>query len=378
VLASLPYLRETGGAGATSLVVSLRSFELDFGYKYVLSFVGDADQPKFQMVDRSISRAITATGALTILEADIQRGLAPYLESVAAATTQSGTTTLSLRDPTSRSAGESSGDSSLWYASLGGSGGLVSGTTSTLTMSGATEVNYSAPRWRFNLRTQESLTRVQVQFGQNQEQTAVATTFKGRALLARNVSEHWSLAVSSTYLHDSANNLTIDARAEGGIEWDLVPILATNDHSLGFRYAVGAEEQRYDETNLLGRYRSTFAEHLAGAYLTWHFTTLDVSADLYATSIVDNLRFATVSSDVSLTWRLTDRFALSLSANASYRQALLNQPMAAPDTGLSQYVAGGNYAALTYGSTIAFLYTLGNAGLSRQDQRWRPLALEAQ
>ncbi|HEU4537853.1 MAG TPA: DUF481 domain-containing protein, partial [Polyangiaceae bacterium] len=332
--ASMPYLREAREGEAPDVALGVRVFELARGYKYVLSFDGGPEGPRFQIVDRGVLAATSPDGALTALEADLQKGLAPFLGVRAAATTVGGVTTLLLGDPSRGARPAEEPDSARWYLGIAAEGSVASGTTSSLFASGTGEFNHSAEASRLNLAATGSVNRVRVQFGDGQSQSDSAAAWGGRALVARNVSEHWSVATRATYAHDTKNNLLADAKAEAGVSWDLVPLLATNDHALGARYVAGVEHQRYETPNVLRRRRATFLTHALDAYLTWHFADLDLTGDLYASSIVDDLRFASVSSSLSATFRLSERLSAVLGASASYRYALINQPRLAPESGL--------------------------------------------
>lgn len=366
---ALPYLRDARDEDA-QVSIEVRSYELDRYFRYVVKFSGLGTAPSFTMED-DIPKELSAVGALLRIGSVLQRGTAPFLASDAPASTTDGTTVLMLRDPSGAAPG-SPASTTGWYLSLRATFN-VSATSSFLTsLHESAELNYSNPDWRFNLQPVLAVQRVEVDVPGADTQVSTSRYYGVDSFVARSFATNFSVAALGAARQDKSNNLRAQTEASVGIEWDLVPFLTTEDHSLGAYYQLGLASDWYVAPNVLHESDMQYAVHALGATMTRHFSSTDLSGTVSARSPLTLPKYSSLAATLGFTWRIDSYFAFILTGETAYRKALLNEPAeVVVGSAFEQYVAGGNFRPWTYSVLGTFEVSLGNNGLARADQRWR-------
>lgn len=259
-----------------------------------------------------------------------------------------------------------------WYhsASLFGTASLGDANTS-LNGNVGYDVNYSAPQWRVRASTNVDFQHVRVRLG-DVDETQQIFAAGAKAVVARTILDGWSAALLGGASHAPAENLALEQRVSLGIAWDLVPFMRQQGNSVGIQYQLGATYQDYLRRNLFERDEDTFLHHALDLSANWHHERADLSAYLGVWTVVLDNRFHRIAGGVTWSYRFTARFALSLNVDASYRRALLNQPLdSLIDTELEQFLAGAKFSTLQVLAGVTLRYTLGNSALRSRDQRWK-------
>jgi hypothetical protein len=172
-------------------------------------------------------------------------------------------------------------------------------------------------------------------------------------------------------------------RANGstGLEFDLIPRQTVNQKNFGFRCAVGPEFQRYEATNVQGQSQQVLGRQFCDAFLSWHFTPIDVWTSIGETSILEDIAFRAFSASASATWRLTDEFTFSPWVSVQQINQAIDaaRPNGVVYSDPRQEIEASMLAAVQQAYTAPFgvqagltiRYLFGNGSLASEDQRWK-------
>lgn len=279
---------------------------------------------------------------------------------------------VSPRPTTAADATTPAEETSPWYhsASVFGTAALGDANT-TLNANVGYDVNYSDPQWRVRAAVNGDFQHVRVKLGDVDETQRIFAA-GAKSVVARTIHEGWSAAVLAGVSHAPAENLTVEQRVGVGIAWDLVPFMRQQGNSVGVQYVIGGTYQGYVRPNLFGKRSDTFPRHSLDLSANGHFERADLSAYLGVWSVILDNRFHRISGGVTWSYRFTTRFAVSVTADAGYRRALLNTPRdSLIDTELEQFLTGAKFSSLQLLAGVTLSYTLGNSTLRSRDQRWK-------
>lgn len=320
------------------------------------------------------ARAHGANVVIVRLVADLQRAVTPFLSLERAVSVEEGRMTLVLRSPSLGPAQARADDSSApWYLSPSLVMNLAQTALLQVSAAGNLESNWSTPEHR--LLSQAAASYSFISSPAPNEATASQSYGSANASLSATGVKVLSggLSVGNTAIIAVApeRNQQLRLASFTGLEWVLLPFLATNAGNVGARYVIGGEHQQYVHLTERKRFEESFLRHQALLFAAWHFERLDVSAALSASSLVDDLTFSDISAAGSVSWRVWNDLSVTLTGSASFRNALINKPDNLNELDpLERFVGGGNFGALTYTTRLSILYAIGNSLLLRQDQRW--------
>jgi hypothetical protein len=304
----------------------------------------------------------------------LQRAVAPLLALERPAVVEGGALVLRLRDP-STTAGQARNDDVTvpWYVSPTVSADVAQ--TALLRMQGRAQVdaNWSTSSWRLLATAATGGVWLQApapREGDPPQEFGYATAL-GELTGVATLVDGLSVGVSTRIQHAPEQNLLLRANAYSGVEWVLVPFLETRGANVGVRYQLGAEHHEYVRQNVRLRFEENVLRHRGVAFATWHLPRFDVSAAVQASSLLKDPTYSDVAGNVGLAWRVVNDVSIVVTGSVSYRNALLNAPDNLNDLDpLERFVGGGNYGAVNFGASLAFVYVLGNSVLLRQDQRF--------
>ncbi len=308
------------------------------------------------------------------LVADLQRAIVPFLSADHPAVVDDDGMTLSLKDPAFTPGQARVEDrAARWFASPTFSGDVSQ--TALLRIQGRAQLdaNWSNPLFRVFGTSWAGFTFLSAPGPREKDP---AQTF-GYAIDGLDVTGAsvlgggWSVGVEGRVTQAPDQNWLLRASGYTGVEWVLVPFLATNGGNVGVRYVIGTEHQEYVHENVEKSFEGNFLRHRLVAFGVWHFERVDLSASLAGSSIVKDFTYSDVSAAASVAWRVVNDLSVSLSTTASYRNALVNAPDNLNELDpLERFVGGGNFGAVNYTASLSLVYVLGNSLLERQDQRW--------
>jgi hypothetical protein len=192
------------------------------------------------------------------------------------------------------------------------------------------------------------------------------------AAALRSLPNGFALGTEAVIEHDPQNNQRLRAATYVGGDWRLRPFLQTDEGNIGVNYIVGAERQQFFLETEQSKYLTHFMRHKLTVIGTWHFSRVDVSGSLDASSQLTNLDFTSLGVSASVSWRIIDDLWLTLDGGSNSRSALVQTPKDLSQIHpLAQFFGGGNFGSLNFQASISLRYTFGNSLLQRQDQRWR-------
>lgn len=364
---TFPYLKQVGPE-ESELKIQIRSSRESNATAYDFSLAGEGRRSEGRIV---IPRTISADGALIQLRGELEKATAFFLRLAQPANTENGRTMIVVGAPGEDGDGDKPGGStSGWYLSLNGSGNFSVGDGRSATAHSSSTLNYSDPSWRFKVSGMVNYQHIQVEYAGQKEEVAVFYA-GGSVLLLRSLDENWNVAAVVSLDHNPSANFDLSASAVVGVEWILVPFLKANDEAISVRYVLGGEHHDYVDPNVLDRERMSFLVHQISAQISKHWTKVDLRGNLGAGSNLNDSRFYRVDGSGTLRWQITPRLALSQGLSGRYQSGAISEPRDAESgSGLEEFFSSGNYSNWSFGGDISIEFTIGNAGIFFEDQRW--------
>jgi hypothetical protein len=364
---------------ASAAHLSIRAAAQAGGVAYAI----DVKSPTLTLtlVDR-VPSTLQGDAVLLRLVTAAQKATASLFAADAPATvSEGGAFHLALRDPAATLQAATVDEATRWYTAPELSAGASREGVTNVNGRGALEVSWSHPAWRIHGWGWSNYRLVLAEpVAGGGEQDARALRYESFDIgtdwtVARSLvemDEGLSLAGQGNIEHEPQNNWDLRANTYVGAEWVLVPFLKNDGGNIGAQYVIGAEFQRYVLPNVLNKSEHTFMRHRLSVFGRWHFARVDVEGGATGASVVNDMRFSSVSAFGGATWRILDDLSLSVAGEAAYRHGLINAPknLAALHP-LAQFYGGASYGAVTFETTASIKYVFGNSLLLGQDQRWR-------
>lgn len=235
------------------------------------------------------------------------------------------------------------------------------------------EVNWSHPAWRLHGWSWSNYRYVHLDDGTDDPEDTYQNFDVGTDwTVLRTLVGGFSLGANGYVMREPQENYQLRAGSLIGAEWMLSPFLKTDEANVGVRYEIGADHHDYVYQSVLSKRSVDYMRHRARVFGAWHFSRVDLNGGLTAQSVLDDLRFSSISTNGGVTWRILDDLSLHLQGEVSYRNGLLNEPKDVTQLpALEAFYGGGAYGAVTYWSWAGLEYVFGNSLVLRQDQRWR-------
>ncbi|OGQ21325.1 MAG: hypothetical protein A2138_13800 [Deltaproteobacteria bacterium RBG_16_71_12] len=331
------------------------------------------DGSSFTLEDR-IPKGFSNDAVLLRLVGNLQKSTAHLFTLDEPGTSDGDALVLRLRDPDAgprqaRKDDEQTG----WY--LAPSLGLNANSFGVTQLSAYAnlEVNWSHPAWRLHGYGWSNYRYVHLDDGTDDPEDTYQNFDLGTDwTVVRTLIGGFSLGANAYVMRVPQENYLLRGGTLIGAEWMLSPFLKTDEANFGVRYEIGADHHDYVYETVLLRRSLDFMRHRARVFGAWHFSRVDVNGGLTAQSVLDDLRFSSISTNGGVTWRILDDLSLQLQGEVSYRNGLLNEPKDVTQLPpLEAFYGGGAYGAVTYWSWAGLEYVFGNSLVLRQDQRWR-------
>ena len=206
------------------------------------------------------------------------------------------------------------------------------------------------------------------------ELEANVVTFGARTVTSYTLpyAKKWSVALLLGGGYMPAKNYDVLVNGAVGIEWNLVPVLKSNDRSFSVRYIVGPEYHNYKYRNIEDKNSQWFIKHSIRAALMWHFKKIDIEAAAGATSPLTDYKYASLFGSVSLNWRVVGGLTIMPSISAGYTFKNMNEPLEIDYSNpVMTILGGGSFSKFSLQTMLTVRYVFGNALLNVRDQRWK-------
>lgn len=214
-------------------------------------------------------------------------------------------------------------------------------------------------RWKSNLRVYERYSDQSFTID-SETVTSVRRDFGGAAEQVRSLDAHWSVgatlrAGSSTFL-----NQHLFASAAPAVEYNLYPYTESTRHALTFRYAVGVNHFRYEDTTVYFRTRETRPFESLTANLSQKQTWGSLSVEIAGSHYLDDLSKSHLTIYPSADVRLFKGLSLNLFGNYTFLHDQLYLPkgtLTRDEVLLRRSQAATSYTAFLY---MGLNYTFGS------------------
>jgi hypothetical protein len=232
------------------------------------------------------------------------------------------------------------------------------------------------PGWLVELSSQNRFNYVTttVSIG-TQSATETATNFatNNGLIVAKSLTPHWSVATFIRENRDPASNYASQTQVHGGVEYELIPYLTSNDNAFTVNYLIGGNYQTYIFPNQQGQVEQAIATHALSVYYVFHKKWFDVSGSVGVTSLVNDITKWGVGAQIQGRLYLTRQLTLDLVTNFGYKNNLVNAP-AHPDQ-MYQVLAlmgvGQSATPTTLVTRLMLTYTWGGQLNRNKDTRWQ-------
>jgi hypothetical protein len=389
LLSKIPFLRSVAERPDADVFVTLTSLPAEDGTRFLIELQGkhvDGYATEVHTTDK-IPTSIDPTTAMVRIMTKLERGLDDFMDLKVAAEVKNGTLTLQLLDPVRLPfAGRPEQNSVKWFIAPSVSGYLsdVEGVGVNAWGAASLSFNYSEPKWRVQQWVGATYNE-QSQPVPGTRETASIRFVGGNAtnVISWGLSKDrkWNAGLLLGAEENPQANYKMRANGSLGIEFDIVPRQTVNQKNLGFHCAAGPELQHYEATNVEGIDKQLVGRQFCDAYVSWHFSLIDVGASLGETTVLKDVSYRSFSAGLSATWRITEDLTFSPWVNLQQVNKAINavEPTNVVYSDPRQEIEASMMAAIEQGYTAPFgvqsgfsvKYILGNGSLESEDQRWK-------
>jgi len=381
ILSGLRELKETDSRESATFFLKFRS-QSDGQTAHYQAFVfkkgnasDDNEKADFKYIIDIPSQMASEQSFLKVL-AQVQYLVLFAFEPSGPATSQDGLMMMSFQTPDPDPRLRQNQTDTNWYnsTSLGGSFNKAE-ENGNLNLNGFNNLSWSNEDWKFTgtgiVDYQKFDFTESDAEGNLVPKSEEVFSYMGTTLIARTLSEHWSVALIATAGRSLSDNIKFGAQADVGVEWILVPVLKTNENSALVRYTIGLNHSNFNSPSLRDRTHETYLTHELKGEFSRHFDRVDLSLSLTGSSVLDKIAYSKLTAGVSTTFRVTNDFQIIASFNLTLQNRNINDPGAHDLTGVQQYLQGNRFAKISTSSALMFSYNFGNKLWHTQNRRWK-------
>ncbi|HEY7498250.1 MAG TPA: DUF481 domain-containing protein [Vicinamibacterales bacterium] len=149
-----------------------------------------------------------------------------------------------------------------WIFRIGGSGsfeGQESG--SEKSVSGEFSANRTTAAWKIDFNADVEYSQEKFVLDEGETFTSVSRNVEVNALVAKSLTEHWSVGGVGAFESSIFSNYDSRTRVGAGIEYNVFPYSQSTRRILTLLYTVGMERATYLETTIFGKDEQTLMDH---------------------------------------------------------------------------------------------------------------------
>ncbi|QRN98944.1 DUF481 domain-containing protein [Archangium violaceum] len=248
-----------------------------------------------------------------------------------------------------------------WVFNIGFSGSLSGERSDAQTsLSGTLSGNRTTESWKINLRFDGDYSKQRFEFEEGGAFTTASHSLGASALLARSVSRHWSLGLTTHATSSSFHNYRLRLRVAPGIEYNVFPYSQATQRILTLFYTVGLQNLAYREETLFGRISERLLDHRLTTTLALQQPWGTASASLEFAQFLTRPDKYRLTGEVNLEMRLFKGLSMDVSGNVARRRDQINLPRGAAteeEILVRQRELATDYE---YGLNLGFKYTFGS------------------
>lgn len=191
-------------------------------------------------------------------------------------------------------------------------------------MRGSLSANRTTDAWKLIFSASGNYGQEEFVLEEGDIYTSVSRNADANALVAKSLSEHWSVGVVGALQSSLFSNYELRTRAAAGPEYNVFPYSESTRRILALLYTVGVQRADYHEVTIYGKEAETLTEHRFETTLNlrqpWGSAFASVEMLQYL-SQPDKYR---VTASGNLEFRLFKGFSVDLFAQASRRRDQLS------------------------------------------------------
>jgi hypothetical protein len=189
---------------------------------------------------------------------------------------------------------------------------------------GSVSANRTTEAWKLNFSATGEFSREEFVLDEGETFTADARNIEGDALVAKSISQHWSIGAVGAVQSSIFSNYDLRTRLGGGVEYDVFPYSESTRRLLAFLYTVGWERANYLETTLYGKDEENLLDHRFETTLNLRQPWGGASASFEMAQYLSQPSKYRLSVDGGLEVRLFKGFSVEVFGEASRRRDQLS------------------------------------------------------
>ena len=297
------------------------------GSMYALRFLG---RGRFEGIEQVLHARSAQTDTLDTRRRGLVRVLALGLVRYVAETPLAEYLTVDFEVPRAEAQVAPEDPWNFWVFKVGFSGRLSGETSGALTsLSGNISGNRTTESWKLLLSLTGDYNEQRFEFNEGESFTTATHTLGASALLARSVSRHWSLGLTTHASSSTFLNYRLRLRAGPGIEYNVFPYEQSTERLLTLFYTVGVQSLAYREETLFGRISERLLDHRLNSTLALQQPWGTASASLEFAQFLTRLDKYRLTGQINLEMRLFKGLLMNVAGRVVRRRDQLNLPRGA-------------------------------------------------
>lgn len=293
------------------------------GIEYTLQYIGLG---RFAGVDQSLKHFSAQTETFDERRSGMAATLRLGLVRYAAETPLGSRLRVSFDAPRETTAATRVDDPWNYWIFRIGSSGSVEGQESQneKRIRGSLSANRTTNEWKMNFNWFGDYSQEEYVLEEGETYKSVSRNIDGNALIAKSLTEHWSVGAVGAYQSSIFRNYDPRTRLGGGVEYDIFPYSDSTRRLLALLYTVGWEHANYMETTIYGKDEEDLMDHRFETTLNLRQPWGSASAAFEAAQYLTQPSKYRLSMFGNLNVRLFRGFSVDLFSEASRRRDQLS------------------------------------------------------
>ena len=222
------------------------------------------------------------------------------------------------------------------------------------------ESDHITDDWR--IRANFQLSQLNSEFIRNDNTfTSERKRYWGNASIVRSLSNHWSAGVFTNFRYDTFANINFATGFSPAVEYNIFPYSEVLKREITFAYRIGFFYNDYIETTIFDENSELIFNHSFNINLRYRQPWGNVSANLRASSFLEEFSKNRLQLNGNLSVRIFKGFSVRFSGNMQFISDQINLPSG--DASLEDVLLQQKQIATNFdlGLSVGVTYTFGSA-----------------
>jgi len=222
------------------------------------------------------------------------------------------------------------------------------------------ESDHVTDDWR--IRANFQLSQLNSEFIRNDNTfTSERKRYWGNASIVRSLSNHWSAGVFTNFRYDTFANINFATGFSPAVEYNIFPYSEVLKREITFAYRIGFFYNDYIETTIFDENSELIFNHSFNINLRYRQPWGNVSANLRASSFLEEFSKNRLQLNGNLSVRIFKGFSVRFSGNMQFISDQINLPSG--DASLEDVLLQQKQIATNFdlGLSVGVTYTFGSA-----------------